>query len=665
MKKIIYGFLGCLLLIAMFLGIQRLTNTKVLTWDGFVTAKQFSENIYNIKETDFRVYDWALYTPEDFAAYGTDLPSGEVPAEYQNSQTGKNISKYYRSDFARFKTDYLELRLEPGKTYGIHVENATYAMKLWVDDALLAENGTVSDTAEGFVPLTRSKTVYFTATDDLTRIVLQRANWVHHYWNTAVIKLGTADLIEAMAEKQLLGVSLTIITLLVIAMINLGMFFYSPKRGSFLFFSLACAFIAVQSAFNDPKPVMLLFPNLNWLFGHRLEHCAGILTGMFLILFYYGVFQKLLPRLLPVITIALAAILVGGHVLLPSLVYTRYSTLFHVVMMGWFLVFFAWNTFGILRHRKSISAFQWATFASEVIYLLSIGFDRLAYGSLETVSVSGIGVVCVAFIQTVALSMDYRQAQEAYETAHSRELELEKMNETLMRLSHVQTAFFENMIHELKSPLAVIASNCGVSTMLIQRGRADEKTVKGLKLAESEAVRLGNLIDRTSKVSFAEGTAVSVKQESVGGLLQDARLFCEPICQKNRNRMEVLCGENDTVYCDRDLILQVLYNLIINANRHTENSTILLVGKTDPDKTVITVSDHGDGIMPDMREKVFERGYSGDGSTGYGLSICRTIMDMHHGDIAILDNEGGGTVVEITIYNERDKGDSNATDTAD
>ena len=33
MKKIIYGFLGCLLLIAMFLGIQRLTNTKVLTWD--------------------------------------------------------------------------------------------------------------------------------------------------------------------------------------------------------------------------------------------------------------------------------------------------------------------------------------------------------------------------------------------------------------------------------------------------------------------------------------------------------------------------------------------------------------------------------------------------------------------------------------------------------
>ena len=80
MRKILYGILGCLLLIAMFLGIQRLTDTQTLTWDESVTAKQFSENIYSIKETDFRVYDGALYTPEDFAAYGTELSSGAAPA---------------------------------------------------------------------------------------------------------------------------------------------------------------------------------------------------------------------------------------------------------------------------------------------------------------------------------------------------------------------------------------------------------------------------------------------------------------------------------------------------------------------------------------------------------------------------------------------------------
>ena len=111
-----------------------------------------------------------------------------------------------------------------------------------------------------------------------------------------------------------------------------------------------------------------------------------------------------------------------------------------------------------------------------------------------------------------------------------------------------------------------------------------------------------------------------------------------------------------------DLILQVLYNLVINANRHTANSAILLTGKTDEKQTVITVADHGDGIKPELLDKVFERGFSGDGSTGYGLAICKTIMDMHHGEISIRANDGGGTVVELVIYRKDNKDAENPAD---
>ena len=662
MKKILYGFLGCLILIALFLGIQKLTETEILTWDDSVPSGKFYENIYSIKETDFRVFDWALYTPEDFAAHGPDLPSGELPVEYQSIQTGKNVSECYRSDFARYKTDYLELPLEPGRTYGIHVENATYAMRLWVDGVLLAENGTVSDTADGFVPLTRSNTVYFTASKDVTAFVMQRANFNHTYWNTAVIKLGGACLIETMVQKQLLSVCLTIITLLVTSLINLGMFFYSPKRGNFLFFGLACAFIAVRTSLTDPKPLMLLFPSLNWYFSHRLEHCAFILAGLFLMLFYYGVFRKFLPKILPVIGIVLTGGIVGAYIVLPSLLYSRFTNVFHIIAIGWFLVFFVWNNFAVLHNRKSVSAFQWATWVAETIYLISIVADRISYGGLESVNFSGTGVVCVAFLQTIAHSMDYQQTQKDYESAHERELEMEQMNENLVRLSHVQTVFFENLLHELKSPLAVIASGCGVSAMLIRRGKTDDKILDRLNLAESEAVRLGKLIDRSGAVSFTSATAVSVSKEKVCSILQDAALFCEPICQKRKNQIELQCGEADLLYCDRDLILQVLYNLIINANRHVENSIILLTGKTDAKQTVITVEDHGDGVSPELRDKVFERGFSGDGSTGYGLSICKTIMDMHHGDISLRANNGGGTVVEIVIYRKDNEDAENPAD---
>jgi signal transduction histidine kinase len=236
------------------------------------------------------------------------------------------------------------------------------------------------------------------------------------------------------------------------------------------------------------------------------------------------------------------------------------------------------------------------------------------------------------------------------------------MNENLVRLGHVQTVFFENLIHELKSPLAVIASGCGVSAMLIKRGKQDDRILDRLSLAESEAVRLGKLIDRTSAVSFTSATAVSVTEEKILSILRDAALFCEPICQKRGNRIDIQCGESDLLYCDRDLILQVLYNLVINANRHTENSVILLTGGTDDRQTMITVTDHGDGISPELLDKVFERGFSGDGSTGYGLSICRTIMDMHHGDISIRAGVDGGTVVEIVIYRKDNEDAENPAD---
>jgi len=59
---------------------------------------------------------------------------------------------------------------------------------------------------------------------------------------------------------------------------------------------------------------------------------------------------------------------------------------------------------------------------------------------------------------------------------------------------------------------------------------------------------------------------------------------------------------------------------------------------------------------------VFERGFSGDGSTGYGLAICKTIMDMHHGEISIRANDGGGTVVELVIYRKDNKDAENPAD---
>jgi hypothetical protein len=86
----------------------------------------------------------------------------------------------------------LVLHLKAGQVYGINGDSATYAQKLWVDGKLLSEVGTVSETADGFVPKTCNYSVYFTAGDGPTVIVMQRSNFVHAYGDFFEVNLGPA-----------------------------------------------------------------------------------------------------------------------------------------------------------------------------------------------------------------------------------------------------------------------------------------------------------------------------------------------------------------------------------------------------------------------------------------------------------------------------------------
>jgi signal transduction histidine kinase len=95
-----------------------------------------------------------------------------------------------------------------------------------------------------------------------------------------------------------------------------------------------------------------------------------------------------------------------------------------------------------------------------------------------------------------------------------------------------------------------------------------------------------------------------------------------------------------------------LINLLSNANRHTNNGSIhvswLLEQNTDKDKCCcLTVSDTGEGIASGLLPNIFERGVSGSGSTGLGLSIVKSAMDMHKGEVSITSEVGKGTTVKL------------------
>ena len=112
-----------------------------------------------------------------------------------------------------------------------------------------------------------------------------------------------------------------------------------------------------------------------------------------------------------------------------------------------------------------------------------------------------------------------------------------------------------------------------------------------------------------------------------------------------------------SVSADRDLIHQVIYNLVDNAIKFTnESGTINFSLKTESKKLIFTITNTGKGIPEKELPYVFERFYKVDksrsankNSTGLGLYIVKTILKAHGGGITVISQENSFTSFSITL----------------
>jgi len=132
----------------------------------------------------------------------------------------------------------------------------------------------------------------------------------------------------------------------------------------------------------------------------------------------------------------------------------------------------------------------------------------------------------------------------------------------------------------------------------------------------------------------------------------------EVICSKKNIDLELLLsGRELFVEADMEQIQQVLYNLLDNAIKFSnDNSSINIETSVKNDKVFVSVKDHGVGIPKDSLSKVWDRFYKTDTSrgkdrkgTGLGLSIVKEIIKAHNQNINVISTEGVGTEFIFTL----------------
>ena len=124
------------------------------------------------------------------------------------------------------------------------------------------------------------------------------------------------------------------------------------------------------------------------------------------------------------------------------------------------------------------------------------------------------------------------------------------------------------------------------------------------------------------------------------------------------HRITVDCGEELLLASmDARLISQVIINLVENALKYTPSGSSIAIGaEKQGDRVVIRVADDGPGIPDDLKPRVFEMFFTGDRkvadsrrSLGLGLSLCRSIVSAHGGEITLTDNTPSGCIFSFTL----------------
>jgi PAS domain S-box-containing protein len=225
--------------------------------------------------------------------------------------------------------------------------------------------------------------------------------------------------------------------------------------------------------------------------------------------------------------------------------------------------------------------------------------------------------------------------------------ELQRSNEDLQQFAHVAS-------HDLKEPVRKIKTY-GYRLHDIAVKSADPKTTLYIERILGSAERMSSMIDGVLTYSLVNGAEPRIENINLNDILTDIQ-----------NDLEILISQKQaTIKHDplpnikgvQVLIYQLFYNLINNSlkfSKANQKPLILITAESDSAYWIIKITDNGIGFEPDYNNRIFDtftRLNSRDryDGTGLGLSLCRKIVERHHGTIEACGKENVGAVFTIAL----------------
>lgn len=257
---------------------------------------------------------------------------------------------------------------------------------------------------------------------------------------------------------------------------------------------------------------------------------------------------------------------------------------------------------------------------------------------------------------------DLRKAHQGLKETQVQLIQIEKMD-SVGRLA-------AGVAHEVKNPLAIImqcVDYLSLSSELLER----DPTLKGVIADMSDAIERADSVI-VELLDFASQPETKMLKEDLNSLVEESLLLVKHELEKNHIGVIKNLSTVPSIRINKNRILQVFVNLFLNAiYAMRENGALkistrlenipaggLRIGRHKGDffkpasnVVVAEIEDNGSGIPEDIKDKIFEPFFTtrrGKGGTGLGLSVVRSIMEMHRGTVEI-DNNPNGIGAKVTL----------------
>jgi two-component system sensor histidine kinase ChiS len=594
---------------------------------------------------EWEFYPEAFIEHEDTQQNRIEPPTYiQVPGDWSGAFSSPSDNSY------GFGTYRLRILIDPSSEYpyAFWVKRIEASSQIEINGQKVPAFGKLSETAAGSKSKVMTYTESYKAEASVTEIELlvRAANFENPYNGGMIrsIRFGSQAVIDNERMYSIGFQMVTFIILLLHSLYAIILFLFNPKQKAFLIFFLLLLMAGITIVSDHDKLLLIWLP-VSYAWGLKIR----LLSYMFLTFFILALARnfsedKSGTRIFRIYAALLAAYsfwLLGAPTSAIYWTYKHYFFLsFYVLPLVWFM--YVIGKMIVRNHRDAVFLLLAATsILSSVIWGVFT-----ARNIIDNIYYPIDIIAAMVGFSTYWFKRYFRNSDENI-----------KLNEQLKKSDKMKDQFLANTSHELRTPLHGILS-IAQTILANEQSAIQGKSYKDMELLVTISRRMSYMLDDLLDVVRLQDKRILLRQESLSipSIVPAVMDMLAYMTEGKPIQMQMQIAQSTPpVWADEKRLVQILFNLLHNALKYTDEGFVRVTAEAGKDKLIIRVSDSGAGMDKETQERVFlpyEQGLYGisdGGGIGLGLSICKHLVELHGGELFVQSEPGKGSIFSFAL----------------